>query len=120
MTSWKVAPALAMGNTVVVKPSRETPATATLLGEVMAEAGIPPGVYNVVHGFGETVGEAIAKHSGIDALTFTGESRTGRMIMQSAAVNLKKISFELGGKNAAIVFADADFEAAISGTSRSA
>src|SRR5437016_3365503 len=71
LTSWKVAPALAMGNTVVVKPSRETPATAALLGEVMAEAEVPAGVYNVIQGFGETVGEALAKHPGIDGLTFT-------------------------------------------------
>lgn len=120
LMTWKVAPALACGNTVVVKPSEETPATATLLGEVMNEVGIPPGVYNVVHGFGPaSAGEAITLHPDISAITFTGESRTGQTIMRGAASNVKHLSFELGGKNPAIIFADADFDAAVKGTARS-
>jgi len=120
LMTWKVAPALACGNTVVVKPSEETPATATLLAEVMNEVGIPPGVYNVVHGFGPgSAGEAITMHPGISAITFTGESRTGQAIMRAAAGNVKHLSFELGGKNPAIIFADADFDAAVAGTARS-
>lgn len=120
LMTWKVAPALACGNTVVVKPSEETPATATLLAEIMNEVGIPPGVYNVVHGFGpDSAGEAITKHPGISAVTFTGESRTGQTIMRAAAATVKHLSFELGGKNPAIIFADADFDAAVEGTARS-
>ncbi len=120
LMTWKVAPALACGNTVVVKPSEETPGTATLLAEVMNEVGIPPGVYNVVHGFGpDSAGEAITKHPDISAITFTGESRTGQAIMRAAAATVKHISFELGGKNPAIIFADCDFDAAVEGTARS-
>lgn len=120
LMTWKVAPALACGNTVVVKPSEETPSTATLLAEVMNEVGIPAGVYNVVHGFGPgSAGEAITRHPGINAITFTGESRTGSTIMQAAAPDVKRLSFELGGKNPSIVFADADFDAAVAGTARS-
>ncbi|MCS7080804.1 MAG: 2-hydroxymuconic semialdehyde dehydrogenase [Chloracidobacterium sp.] len=120
LLTWKVAPALAMGNTVVVKPSEETPATATLLAEVMAAAGVPPGVYNVVHGFGpESVGEWLVAHPDVAAITFTGETRTGQAIMRTAAARTKRLSFELGGKNAAIVFADADFERAVAGVARS-
>ena len=116
LLTWKVAPALACGNTVVVKPSEETPATATLLAEVMQEAGIPSGVYNVVHGFGpESAGEFLTQHADVDAITFTGESKTGAAIMKSVAATVKPISFELGGKNAAIVFADCNFEEAVSG-----
>jgi aminomuconate-semialdehyde/2-hydroxymuconate-6-semialdehyde dehydrogenase len=116
LLTWKVAPALACGNTVVVKPSEETPATATLLAEVMQEAGIPRGVYNVVHGFGpDSAGEFLTQHPDVNAITFTGESRTGAAIMQAVAPSVKPVSFELGGKNAAIVFADCDFEAAING-----
>lgn len=120
LMTWKVAPALACGNTVVVKPSEETPATATLLADVMNEVGIPPGVYNVVHGFGpDSAGEAMTKHPGIAAITFTGESRTGQAIMSAASADMKRLSFELGGKNPAIIFADADFDAAVAGTARS-
>jgi aminomuconate-semialdehyde/2-hydroxymuconate-6-semialdehyde dehydrogenase len=120
LMTWKVAPALAAGNAVVVKPSEETPATATLLAEVIEAAGIPPGVYNVVHGFGpNSTGEYLTRHEGIDAITFTGESRTGQAIMAAAAGNVKHVSFELGGKNAAIIFHDADFDAAVAGTARS-
>jgi len=121
LMTWKVGPALACGNTVVVKPSEETPQTATLLGEVMNEAGIPPGVYNVVHGFGpDSAGEYVANHRHVDAITFTGETRTGEAIMRAAAKGARPVSLEMGGKNAAIIFADCDFEAAIEGTLRSA
>jgi aminomuconate-semialdehyde/2-hydroxymuconate-6-semialdehyde dehydrogenase len=118
LLTWKVAPALACGNTVVVKPSEETPATATLLAEVMQEAGIPNGVYNVVHGFGsDSAGEFLTEHADVNAVTFTGESRTGSAIMKAVAPSVKPVSFELGGKNAAIVFADCDFDEAVSGLS---
>ena len=118
LLTWKVAPALACGNTVVVKPSEETPATATLLSEVMKEAGIPDGVYNVVHGFGpNSAGEFLTQHPDVNAMTFTGESQTGAAIMKTVAASVKPVSFELGGKNAAIVFADCDFEETLSGIS---
>lgn len=121
LMTWKVAPALAAGNTVVVKPSEETPSTATLLAEVMDSIGIPKGVFNLLHGFGPgSAGEFMVAHKDVDAITFTGESRTGTAIMKNAADGLKPVSFELGGKNAAIIFADADFEAAVAGTVRSA
>ncbi|MBK6413910.1 2-hydroxymuconic semialdehyde dehydrogenase [Sphingopyxis sp.] len=119
LMTWKVAPALACGNAVVVKPSEETPSTATLLGEVMADAGVPEGVYNVVHGFGPgSAGELLVAHPGVRAITFTGETRTGSAIMKNAAPYVKALSFELGGKNAALVFADADIDAAVAGLSR--
>ena len=118
LLTWKVAPALACGNTVVAKPSEETPATAVLLAEAMQDAGIPNGVYNVVHGFGQgSAGEFLTQHADVDAITFTGESRTGAAIMKSVAPTVKPVSFELGGKNAAIVFSDCNFEEAISGLS---
>lgn len=121
LMTWKVGPALACGNTVVVKPSEETPHTAALLGKVMNEAGIPRGVYNVVHGFGAgSVGEMLTQHDGVDGITFTGETATGSQIMKAAAPGLKPLSFELGGKNAGIVFAEADMDKAIEGTLRSA
>ena len=121
LMTWKVGPALACGNAVIVKPSEETPATATLLGEVMNEAGIPKGVYNVVHGFGPgSAGEFLTRHPGVDAITFTGETRTGEAIMAAAAKGVRPVSFELGGKNAGIVFADADFDKAVAGITRSA
>jgi aminomuconate-semialdehyde/2-hydroxymuconate-6-semialdehyde dehydrogenase len=116
LLTWKVAPALACGNTVVVKPSEETPVTATLLAEVMKEAGIPNGVYNVVHGFGpNSAGEFLTQHPDIDAVTFTGESQTGAAIMKTVAATVKPVSFELGGKNAALVFADCDFDETVNG-----
>ena len=116
LMTWKVGPALACGNAVVVKPSEETPATATLLGEVMNAVGIPAGVYNVVHGFGPgSAGEYLARNQGVDAITFTGESATGTEIMKAAAVGLRDVSFELGGKNAGLVFADCDMTQAIEG-----
>jgi aminomuconate-semialdehyde/2-hydroxymuconate-6-semialdehyde dehydrogenase len=118
LLTWKVAPALACGNAVVVKPSEETPATATLLAEAMRDAGIPNGVYNVVHGFGpRSAGEFLAQHPDVDAVTFTGESKTGAAIMKAVAPTVKPVSFELGGKNAAVVFADCNFEEAVNGLS---
>ena len=120
LMTWKVGPALACGNTVVVKPSEETPQTAALLGEVMNAAGVPPGVYNVVHGFGPgSTGEFLTSHPGVSAITFTGETRTGEVIMKAAATGARPVSLEMGGKNAAVVFDDCDFDAAIEGTLRS-
>ncbi|MEZ5628856.1 MAG: 2-hydroxymuconic semialdehyde dehydrogenase, partial [Rhodocyclaceae bacterium] len=120
LMTWKVGPALACGNTVVVKPSEETPQTAALLGEVMNAAGVPKGVYNVVHGFGPgSAGEFVTTHPQVDAITFTGETRTGEAIMKAAASGSRPVSLEMGGKNPAIVFADCDFDAAIEGTMRS-
>jgi aminomuconate-semialdehyde/2-hydroxymuconate-6-semialdehyde dehydrogenase len=106
--TWKVAPALAAGNTVVAKPSEITPCTAALLGELSIEAGFPPGVLNIVHGHGHTVGQAIVEHPRIKAVSFTGSTATGARIAATAAPQFKKISLELGGKNPAIVFADAE------------
>jgi aminomuconate-semialdehyde/2-hydroxymuconate-6-semialdehyde dehydrogenase len=121
LMTWKVGPALACGNTVVVKPSEETPSTATLLGEVMNKVGVPPGVYNVVHGFGPgSAGEFLTRHKSVDAITFTGETRTGTAIMKAAAEGTRGVSFELGGKNAGLVFADCDFDAAVDGIARAA
>jgi aminomuconate-semialdehyde/2-hydroxymuconate-6-semialdehyde dehydrogenase len=121
LMTWKVGPALACGNTVVVKPSEETPLTTTLLGEVMNECGVPPGVYNVVHGFGpDSAGAFLTEHPDVDAITFTGETRTGEIISRAASVGLRDISLECGGKNAAIVFDDCDMDKAIEGTMRSA
>ena len=119
LMTWKVGPALACGNSVVVKPSEETPSTATLLGEVMNKAGVPHGVYNVVHGLGpDSAGEFLVSHPGVDAITFTGETVTGEAIMQRAAVGVRDVSFELGGKNPAVIFADCDLEATIEGIGR--
>lgn len=120
LMTWKVGPALACGNTVVVKPSEETPATAALLGEVMNKVGVPQGVYNVVHGFGpDSAGEFLTTHPGIDAITFTGETRTGSAIIRASAAGIKPVSMELGGKNPAVVFADADLDATLAGLTRS-
>ena len=120
LLTWKVAPALACGNAVVVKPSEETPASATLLAEVMTAAGVPEGVFNVVHGYGpDSAGELLVRHPDVDAVTFTGESATGAAIMRAAADGVKAVSFELGGKNAGLVFADSDLDAAVAGSVRS-
>ena len=116
MAAWKVAPALATGNTMVLKPASATPLTAIRLGELALEAGIPPGVLNVVPGPGAEVGEAIASHPGIDKVAFTGETGTGRRIAAAAATTLKRVSLELGGKSPNIVFADADLAAAVLGS----
>ena len=114
LTTWKVAPALACGNTVVVKPSEETPATATLLAEAIRNAGVPDGVYNVVHGFGpNSAGQFLTEHPDVNGITFTGETRTGEVIMAAASKGVRPVSFELGGKNAGVVFADADLQKAI-------
>lgn len=110
MASWKVAPALAAGNTAILKPASYSPLTAIRLGELALEAGIPPGVLNVVTGPGGTAGASIAAHPGIGKVAFTGETATGQEIMRLAAGNVKKISLELGGKSPNIVFADADLE----------
>ncbi len=119
LMTWKVAPALACGNTVVVKPSEETPSTATLLGEVMNAAGVPAGVYNVVHGFGEdSAGAFLTSHPEVDGITFTGETRTGEAIMRAASAGVRPVSLELGGKNASLVFADCDMDKAIEGVTR--
>ena len=120
LSTWKIAPAMASGNAVILKPSEETPTTATLLAEVMKDSGVPDGAFNLVHGFGpDSAGEFLTTHRGIDAITFTGETTTGSAIMRAAADNVKALSFELGGKNPSIVFADADFDAALEGTVRS-
>ncbi|HEX2765827.1 MAG TPA: aldehyde dehydrogenase family protein [Candidatus Limnocylindria bacterium] len=116
MAAWKVAPALATGNTLVLKPASATPLTALKLGELALEAGIPAGVLNVVPGPGAEVGEAIARHPGIDKVAFTGETSTGRRIAAAAAETLKRVSLELGGKSPNIVFADADLDAAVIGS----
>ncbi|MET0740767.1 MAG: aldehyde dehydrogenase [Candidatus Nanopelagicales bacterium] len=114
LESWKVAPALAWGNTVVLKPAEDTPASATLMARLALEAGFPPGVFNVVHGFGpDSVGAALTSHRGVDRITFTGESGTGRVIAAAAAANLVPVSFELGGKGANLVFDDADLDNAL-------
>ncbi|HSJ46956.1 MAG TPA: aldehyde dehydrogenase [Euzebyales bacterium] len=119
LESWKVAPALAWGNTVVLKPAEDTPASATLLAQLALDAGIPPGVLNVVHGYGpDAVGEALTTSPDVDRITFTGESATGKAIGRVAAANLTPYSFELGGKGANVVFADADLDAAVSWSNR--
>ncbi|TAN03570.1 MAG: aldehyde dehydrogenase [Rhodanobacteraceae bacterium] len=106
--TWKIAPALATGNTVVAKPSEITPFTAFRLAELAVDCGLPPGVLNIVHGLGPKVGQAIVEHPKIKALSFTGSTRTGAFIAEAAARQFKKVSLEMGGKNPAIVFADAD------------
>ncbi len=117
LESWKVAPALAFGNTVVLKPAEQSPVTASMLVECFADAGMPDGVFNVVQGFGPgAAGERLTTHPGVDLITFTGESATGKTIMANAAGTLKRCSFELGGKSASIVMADADLDLALAGT----
>ncbi len=111
----RLAPALACGNAVVLKPAEQTPLSALRLGELLLEAGLPEGVVNVVPGFGETAGAALAAHPDVDKITFTGSTEVGRKIIQASAGNIKKVSLELGGKSPNIVFADADLEAAAKG-----
>ena len=114
LESWKVAPALAWGNTVVLKPAEDTPASATVMARLALEAGIPPGVLNVVHGYGpDGAGAALTADPRVDRITFTGESGTGRVITAAAAANLTPVSLELGGKGANLVFADADLDVAV-------
>ncbi len=115
MAAWKLAPALATGCTVVLKVAEETPLTALRLGELLQEAGLPDGVVNIVTGFGETAGAALAAHSGVDKVAFTGSTEVGRLIVKAAAADLKKVSLELGGKSPNIVLQDADLETAIPG-----
>ncbi|WP_396905643.1 aldehyde dehydrogenase [Mycolicibacterium phlei] len=115
LETWKIAPALAWGNTVVLKPAEDTPASATIMARLALEAGLPPGVLNVVHGYGpDSAGQALTENPGVDRITFTGESGTGRIIAKAAAANLIPVSLELGGKGANIVFADADLDNAVS------
>ncbi len=115
LLTWKIAPALAAGCTVVLKPAEETPLTALFVAKLATEAGFPPGVFNVVTGYGHTAGAAISSHPGIDKVTFTGSTEVGRLILQAATGNLKKVTLELGGKSPAIVMPDADLDIAIPG-----
>jgi aldehyde dehydrogenase (NAD+)/phenylacetaldehyde dehydrogenase len=115
LAAWKVAPALACGNVVILKPASQTPLTALALAGLAMEVGFPPGVLNVITGAGSTVGQALVEHAGIDKIAFTGDTSTGRSIMRGAAETLKKITLELGGKSPNIVLGDADMEAAIRG-----
>lgn len=115
IASWKLAPALACGNTVVLKPAEETPLTALRLGELAAEAGFPAGVLNVVSGYGEEAGAALVAHPDVAAIAFTGSTETGRLVMKSAADTVKKLSLELGGKSPNVIFADADLKSAVRG-----
>lgn len=117
MAAWKLAPALACGNTVVLKPAEQTPLTALRLGELICEAGFPPGVVNIVPGYGETAGAALAAHPQVDKIAFTGSTEVGKRIVVASAGNLKKVTLELGGKSPNIIFPDADIPAAIRGAS---
>jgi acyl-CoA reductase-like NAD-dependent aldehyde dehydrogenase len=116
LTMWKLAPALAAGNTIVIKPAEQTPISVLELARLLQEAGIPDGVINVVNGYGSTAGAALASHPDVDKIAFTGSTATGRLIMQAASKHLKPISLELGGKSPNIVFDDADIDTAISGS----
>ena len=111
--TWKLAPALAAGNTCILKPAEQTPLSTIRLGELILEAGFPPGVVNIVTGFGETAGAAISEHPDIDKVAFTGSTAVGKMITRAAAVNLKRVSLELGGKSPNVIFADADIDKAV-------
>ena len=115
MAAWKLGPALASGCTVVLKPAEQTPLSALRLGELFAEAGFPPGVVNIVPGYGETAGAALAAHDLVDKIAFTGSTEVGKLIVHAATGNLKKVSLELGGKSPNVVFKDADMDAAIAG-----
>ena len=115
MAAWKLGPALACGCTVVLKPAEQTPLSALRLGELILEAGVPEGVVNIVTGYGETAGAALAAHDDVDKVAFTGSTEVGKLIVQAAAGNLKKVTLELGGKSPNVVYADADLETAIPG-----
>jgi acyl-CoA reductase-like NAD-dependent aldehyde dehydrogenase len=115
MPLYKIAPALATGNTIIVKPAEQTSLVALRLAEIFLEAGIPEGVLNVVTGYGESVGAALASHNDVNKITFTGSTDVGRLLVKASAGNLKRVSLELGGKSPNIVFADADAEAALKG-----
>lgn len=116
LTMWKMAPALAAGNTIVIKPAEQTPISLLELARLFQEAGIPDGVINVVNGYGETAGSALAGHPGVDKVAFTGSTNTGRLVMQAASQNLRPVSLELGGKSPNIVFDDANLEDAVNGS----
>src|SRR5215467_9759892 len=113
MAAWKLAPALACGNTTILKPAEQTPLTALRLGQLMMEIGLPDGVVNIVTGFGPGAGSSIAEHSDIDKVAFTGSTDVGKLILQASAGNLKKVSLELGGKAPNIIFPDADLDKAV-------
>src|SRR2546427_5526695 len=115
MAAWKLAPALAAGNTVVLKPAEQTPVTALELAKLIQEAGFPEGVVNIIPGYGETAGAALASHAGIDKVAFTGSTEVGKLIAKAAAENLTKVSLELGGKAPNVIFADADLDQAVNG-----
>jgi 5-carboxymethyl-2-hydroxymuconic-semialdehyde dehydrogenase len=115
LSTWKIAPCLAAGNTCVLKPAEWSPLTASKLAEILDGVGLPPGVFNVVHGFGETAGAPLVAHPGVDLISFTGETTTGSEIMANGARTLKRLSFELGGKSPVVVFADCDFDRAVDG-----
>jgi phenylacetaldehyde dehydrogenase len=117
MAAWKLGPALATGCTVVIKPAEQTPLSCLLLGELVQEAGIPDGVVNIVPGYGETAGAALAAHPDVDKIAFTGSTEVGKLILQAASGNLKKVSLELGGKSPNVVFGDVDLDSAIAGSS---
>jgi phenylacetaldehyde dehydrogenase len=116
MAAWKLGPALAAGCTVVIKPAEQTPLSCLRLGELIQEAGFPDGVVNIVPGFGETAGAALAAHPDVDKVAFTGSTEVGKLILQAAAGNLKKVSLELGGKSPNVVFGDGDLKTAIAGS----
>jgi 5-carboxymethyl-2-hydroxymuconic-semialdehyde dehydrogenase len=116
LSTWRIAPALAFGNTVVLKPAEWSPLTAWKLAEIMQEADLPPGVFNVVQGFGEEAGDAVVRHPDIPLIAFTGETTTGSLITRNSAEHLKRLSLELGGKSPAIIFEDADLERALDAT----
>ncbi len=118
LLSWKVAPALVMGNTVVAKPSELTPMTASLLAEIIDEVGLPSGVFNLVHGAGEEAGAPLTSHDDVDLISFTGGTETGSRVASAASSSFKKLSLELGGKNATIVFADSDLDKTLPGVLR--
>src|SRR5213596_3657181 len=119
LLSWKIAPAIAVGNTAIAKPSELTPMTAYMLCEICREAGLPSGVLNIVHGTGANVGAAITAHPKVGTISFTGGTVTGKKVAETCAPMFKKVSLELGGKNPNIIFADADLDAAIAGSVRS-
>src|SRR5277367_1399050 len=113
MAAWKLGPALACGNTVILKPAEQTPLSALLLGEILSEAGLPDGVINIITGFGPGAGSSIAEHPGVDKVSFTGSTEVGKLILKASAGNLKRVSLELGGKSPNIIFPDADLKEAV-------
>lgn len=113
ITAWKVAPALAMGNTIMLKPASQTPLTALRLGELALSVGVPAGVFNVVPGFGGVAGNALVRHPLVRKVSFTGSTEVGREVMRLAAEDIKRVTLELGGKSANLIFADADLDVAV-------